>query len=106
MLPRRLLRARLTLTGTTSRSASAIASGLYKTAYTALKIATVPPIPSASVTSATAVKPGLRLSIRSAYRTSCHQVVSSERLGGDPGVGGDGGADVLVLIAAGLGRRS
>src|SRR5918995_3824819 len=104
MLPRRLLRARLTLTGTTSRSASAIASGLYKTAYTALKIATVPPIPSASVTSATAVKPGLRLSIRSAYRTSCHQVVSSERLGGDPSVGSDGGGAIVVLNSSRMRR--
>jgi len=36
-----------------------------------LKIAVVAPMPSASATSATAVKPGCRRSMRSAKMTSC-----------------------------------
>ena len=50
----------------TSRSGSAYGSGRSSTAFRTLKIAVLAPIPSASVSSATAVKPGARSSRRAA----------------------------------------
>ena len=44
---------------TTRRSASAYGSGRSSTAFTTLKMAVVAPIPSASVSTATSVKPGV-----------------------------------------------
>ncbi len=48
----------------TMRSGSGYASGRSSTAFTTVKIAVLAPMPSASVRTATAVKPGLFLSIR------------------------------------------
>jgi hypothetical protein len=50
---------------------SGTGSGRSTTAWTALKIAAVDPMPSASVMSATAVRPGVLLSWRTAKVTSC-----------------------------------
>ena len=58
----------------TSRSGSAKGSGRNITALTTLKIAVLAPTPSASVTAATRVKPGLFRSARPAYRRSCKRV--------------------------------
>jgi hypothetical protein len=44
-----------------------------------LKIAVLAPMPSASERTATAVKPGVRRSVRAAYRTSCHVVSTTVR---------------------------
>ena len=52
----------------TSSSASGYGSGLISTPYTTLKIAVVAPIPSASVNTAAAVKPGWRRRPRTAWR--------------------------------------
>jgi hypothetical protein len=50
----------------TSRSGSSKASGFSNTPYTTLKMAVVAPIPSASVRTATAEKPGCFQNIRAA----------------------------------------
>ena len=54
-----------------SRSGSAKLSGRRSTALTRVKIAVLAPIPSPSVTTATAAKPGVRRSILNAYLESC-----------------------------------
>ena len=54
----------------TSRSGSRYWSGSSSVAYTTLKMAVLPPMPSASASNATAVKPGLFASMRRPYRTS------------------------------------
>src|SRR5215203_6035712 len=54
----------------TSRSGSRNGSGRSTTAYPALKIAVVAPMPIARVETATSAKPGVRASPRSACRTS------------------------------------
>ena len=54
----------------TSRSGSRYGSGRSSTASTAEKIAVLPPMPSASVSSATTVTPGCLTSSRTAYRAS------------------------------------
>ncbi len=56
---------------TCRRSASRYGSGSRRTPCTTLKMALVAPMPSASVSTATAVKPGARRRVRSAYATSC-----------------------------------
>ena len=53
-----------------SRSARSNSSGLSNTAWTTLKIAVVAPMPSESVTTAMAVKPGRRARPRKAWRRS------------------------------------
>jgi hypothetical protein len=55
----------------TRRSGASYGSGVSSTALTTLKIADVAPIPSDSVTSAAAAKPGLFHNQRSALATSC-----------------------------------
>ncbi len=54
----------------TSRPASSYGSGRTRTSYATLNTAVVAPIPSASVTTTTAAKPGERPNERRAYRTS------------------------------------
>ena len=54
----------------TSRSLSGYGSGRSSTALTTLKTAVVAPMPSASVMTAAAAKPGLRTRPRAAYETS------------------------------------
>ena len=54
----------------TSRSASGYGSGLKSTAFMKLNISVLAPMPSASETTATAVKPGLPPSFRIASRRS------------------------------------
>src|SRR5256885_1829103 len=49
-------------------------SGLRSTGFTALKMAVLAPIPRASVSTATAVKPGLFASVRTAKRRSWRSV--------------------------------
>ena len=53
-----------------SRSGSGYPSGRRMTPFTIEKIAVLAPMPSASVSTATVVKPGLRRSMRSPCRTS------------------------------------
>src|SRR4051794_22388532 len=55
----------------TMREESGYESGRRRTALTSEKMAVFAPIPTASVRTATSVKPGLRRHPRSAYRTSC-----------------------------------
>ena len=55
----------------TSRPGSAKGRGFSRAAYTAEKITVVAPMPSASVTTATAVKPGACARFRSEKRMSC-----------------------------------
>jgi hypothetical protein len=56
----------------TRRSGSSHGNGRSRTAWAALKIAVLAPMPRASVATATAVKPGARRSCRRPYRTSDH----------------------------------
>src|SRR6266849_2356945 len=56
--------------GNTSCWGSLTGNSLSRTALTKLKIAVFAPIPSASVSTATAVNPGFLLSMRRPYRTS------------------------------------
>src|SRR4051812_31866611 len=58
----------------TSRSGSGYASGRSNVALTMLNMVVFAPMPRASVATATAMKPGLRLHIRTAYRTSLRKV--------------------------------
>jgi hypothetical protein len=58
----------------TTLSASGYGSGLKSTPLTTEKMAVFAPMPSASVTTATAAKPGRFKSVRKATRTSCHSV--------------------------------
>jgi hypothetical protein len=50
----------------TMRSGSGYGSGFSKTAFTTVKMAVLAPMPSASVRTATAVKPGFLRSVRNA----------------------------------------
>ncbi len=52
---------------------SATGRGRSRNESTTLKMAVLAPMPSASVRTATAVKPGLRLICRTPYRTSCRK---------------------------------
>src|SRR5215469_8096882 len=56
------------------RSDPGYGSGRSKTAFTTLKMAVFAPMPSASVRTVTAVKPGFFPSMRAAYRRSCQMV--------------------------------
>jgi hypothetical protein len=56
---------------TASRSGSGYGSGLRRSALTTLKIAVVAPMPIASDSTMTKVKPGVRRKVRSAYWISC-----------------------------------
>jgi hypothetical protein len=58
----------------TSPSGSSTGSGRRRNALTALNIALFAPMPRASVTTATAVNPGVFQSIRNPYRKSCQRV--------------------------------
>ena len=60
-----------------SRSLCGNGNGCSTTALTTLKMAVVAPMPSASVSRATAVKPGCCRSSRRAYRRSCPELVMS-----------------------------
>ena len=51
---------------------SAYGNGRNSTPSSTLKIAVVAPMPRPSVSTTTAVKPGLFRNVRTAYRTSCH----------------------------------
>ena len=57
-------------------------SGRSSTPFTTVKTAVLAPIPSASVRMAMTAKPGCRRSMRSAYRTSCHNAPTSCLLDG------------------------
>jgi hypothetical protein len=70
----------------TRRDGSLNGSRWSSTALATLKIAALAPIPSASVAITAAVKPGRRLNVRSANRTSCVML----RMSGVLGVGGNG----------------
>src|ERR1700733_9476036 len=54
----------------TSASGCSYGSGFSRTPYTAVKIAVLAPIPSASVSTAAMVNPGFAASVRKAYRMS------------------------------------
>jgi hypothetical protein len=60
------------------RSGSRNGSGRRSIAFTALKMAVLAPMPIASVSTATAVKPGVRRKARRANRRSCVVVSSQE----------------------------
>ena len=60
----------LTIATVTSLSTSRTGSGRSSTAYTTEKMAEFAPVPNASASTATAVTPGLRSSIRTAKRMS------------------------------------
>src|SRR5262245_48631901 len=57
-----------------TRSAAGNPSGRSSAAWTMLKMAVEPPIPSASVSVAAIAKPGCLRNIRAPYRKSCHIV--------------------------------
>src|ERR1051326_8476762 len=60
----------------TRRSGSATGRGRSRTAFTTLNTAVLPPMPSASAMTASAVAPGLRMSMRRPNRTSWSMVLS------------------------------
>ena len=64
----------------TRRSACGKGSGLSSTPFTTLKIAAFIPIPSASVSTATAVKPRFFVRVRRAKRMSCVASSSDSRI--------------------------
>src|SRR6516164_490159 len=59
----------------TSRSGSGKVKGLNRVALITLKIVVLAPMPSASVSTATTVRPRFFISIRMPYRRSCRSVV-------------------------------
>src|SRR5205807_9847162 len=61
---------------TTTRAGSPIGSLRTSTASTTVKIAVVAAMPNASVSGAMIVYPGLLISIRAPYRTSCQSAIS------------------------------
>jgi hypothetical protein len=77
----RLMRGRRSQT-ITSRSGSANGSGRSSTALTTEKIAELAPMPKASATTATSVKPGFFKSIRTPYLMSCQSVSITSSFGG------------------------
>ena len=63
-----------------ARSGSAHGSGRRSTAFTTLKMAAFAPMPSPSVSTATAAKPGWRPSVRAPKRRSCQSVSQKVRM--------------------------
>src|SRR4051794_637559 len=76
---------RLLATIFTRRSGCEKGSERNNTAFTMLKIAVFAPTPKARESTATIVKPGLFQSTRSAYRTSCNNVVITTPRTASPG---------------------
>ena len=93
----------------TTRSESGNGKGRNRTAFTTVKIAVFAPMPSASVSTATSVKPGLFASVRTAYRRSCwrwsiqHRRPDGPRILADPHDVAEGAARGVARI---VGRRA
>src|SRR6266849_1746384 len=58
----------------TTREMSLTGKGLRRMAFTTVKMVVLAPIPSASDSTATVLNPGFFVSMRPAYRMSCHRV--------------------------------